>query len=324
MRRCARGKLPGAWVNIVTAVAALLIATPVFAVPVRWTLNGVTFDDGGMATGSFDFDADSSTLSNWNIGVSGGNTGSFPVLTYSTADASSEYYLFTGNTTHTIQFDLSSSDRQLRLTPVSDLTNAGGTVAIDLATAFGGSGGVECFNCSPFRLINAGSFSGVAPATISKAFGDALMRLGTPITLTLTIGNPNATAALTGISVTDTLPAGMVVSQLASNNTCGGTLTAVGDSVSLSGGSLPPGGSCTVTVLVVGTTVGPKDNTMGPITSNEAGAGGTASASTIVNALTTAPVVSLWGLAGLVLLLGAVAWLSLWRPRLRAPDVHVG
>lgn len=163
MRGRAGGKQPGAWMNILTAVLALLFATRVFAVPIIWTLNGVTFDDGGMATGSFDFDADTSTLLNWDISVSGGNTGSFPALTYSTANASSSYYVGMGNSTHTIQFNLSSSNREVRLTPVSDLTNAGGTVALDLATAGGGSGGVECFNCSPFRLINAGSLSGVAP-----------------------------------------------------------------------------------------------------------------------------------------------------------------
>jgi hypothetical protein len=40
-------------------LAAALLATPLVAqaIPVTWTLSGVTFGDGGTASGSFDFDA---------------------------------------------------------------------------------------------------------------------------------------------------------------------------------------------------------------------------------------------------------------------------
>ena len=42
------------------------------AEPFLWTLNGVTFDDGGAATGSFIFDADTNTYSAINITTTAG------------------------------------------------------------------------------------------------------------------------------------------------------------------------------------------------------------------------------------------------------------
>jgi hypothetical protein len=64
----------------------LFSATQADAVPLTWNLSGVTFLDGGTATGSFTFDADAATagvLSAPIITVTGGATGVFPPLTYS-------------------------------------------------------------------------------------------------------------------------------------------------------------------------------------------------------------------------------------------------
>ena len=132
----------------------------------------------------------------------------------------------------------------------------------------------------------------VAPPTIAKAFGAASIVVSGTTTLTLTLTNPNAASALSGVGFTDTLPAGLVVATpngLAS--TCGGTATALAGSgsVVLANGGLAASGSCTITVSVSGATVGTKNNVTGAVTSAEGGAGGTAAASLVVVA---PPVVS--------------------------------
>lgn len=43
------------------------------ATPVKWTLSGVTFDDGGTASGSFVYDEDTNTYSAVNVTTSGGS-----------------------------------------------------------------------------------------------------------------------------------------------------------------------------------------------------------------------------------------------------------
>jgi hypothetical protein len=58
----------------VTLLSALTVAgasLPARAVGLTWTLNDVKFDDGGTATGTFDYDADTDTLNNLDIEVTG-------------------------------------------------------------------------------------------------------------------------------------------------------------------------------------------------------------------------------------------------------------
>src|SRR6185295_1846198 len=102
--------------------------------------------------------------------------------------------------------------------------------------------------------------------------------------LTFTITNPNTSLALTGIAFTDNLPAGLVVATPNGlSNTCGGTVTAVAGSgtISLSGGTIAQSASCTISVNVQGTTAGPKTNSV-QVTSTEGGTGNTSTASITV------------------------------------------
>lgn len=107
---------------------------------------------------------------------------------------------------------------------------------------------------------------------IAKSFSPASIGTGNSSTLTFTLTNNNATAA-TGISFTDTYPAGLVNSTGVVGGTCTGvttTATAGGGSFNVTGGTIPGGapGSCTITVDVTGP-VGTYNNTSGGVTSNE-------------------------------------------------------
>ncbi len=136
--------------------SALVMAQTNFASTVNWSLNGVRFSDGATAAGSFDWDADSQTLSNWDISTTSGTLSAF---TYSSTDSTAGAYLQVAGYQKEYLFMANGSTRQLRLTPVTALTDAGGTVAVNLNTWGGGSGAVECFNCSPYRPVVSGSFT---------------------------------------------------------------------------------------------------------------------------------------------------------------------
>ncbi len=129
----------------------------------------------------------------------------------------------------------------------------------------------------------------IAPPSLAKGFGVASVPLGLATRLTLSVTNPAGnTVPLTGVRFDDVFPAGLVVATpngLASS--CAGTiLGAAGSaSVGLSDATLPVGGSCEVSVDVVGTSLGLKNNVTEVVTSVNGGDGNSASASLDVTGL---------------------------------------
>ncbi|HZP66698.1 MAG TPA: DUF11 domain-containing protein [Rudaea sp.] len=127
----------------------------------------------------------------------------------------------------------------------------------------------------------------VAPPSIAKSFAPTAIAPSGVSTLTLTLVNPAAnTVALTGVAVTDGLPAGMTVaSPNGLNNTCGGTATATSGSatVSLSGGTLAVNGTCALSLAVTAATSGSYVNTTSAVSSTNGGTGNTATATLTVN-----------------------------------------
>jgi hypothetical protein len=122
------------------------------------------------------------------------------------------------------------------------------------------------------------------PPTLTKAFGAASILLNASTSLTFTISNPSATQSFTGVAFADALPAGLLVATPNSlTNSCGGTVTAAAGSgsVSLSGGTLAANGSCTISLNVTGVLAGVQDNTTGPISTTESGAGATSNTASI-------------------------------------------
>jgi hypothetical protein len=149
------------------------------------------------------------------------------------------------------------------LTPVGVCTisvNITGTVdnnytnSVQILSTDAGNGNTSSANLT---VIN--------PPTIAKAFGAATIPLNGTTSLTFTLSSTNQNLTLNGVAFTDNLPAGLVVATPNNlNTTCSGTATAVAgsSSVSLSGASLAPGASCTVSVNVQGTTAGLKNNSV--------------------------------------------------------------
>jgi len=125
----------------------------------------------------------------------------------------------------------------------------------------------------------------VGPPTISKAFTPTSIAVGGISTLSLTITNPNPGTALAGVAVSDTLPAGVqVASSPNASNSCNGTLTgatAGSGAISLSGGSIPAGLTCNISVDVTATSGGAKDNTTGAVSSTNGGTGATSNTATL-------------------------------------------
>jgi uncharacterized repeat protein (TIGR01451 family) len=99
---------------------------------------------------------------------------------------------------------------------------------------------------------------------------------------TVEVANPNATTTLTGVSVTDTLPPGLVAIQPGSGSVCGGTSTVTANSISLTNATVGPDIVCAVSALVQGTTAGTKVNTTTAPTSTNGGTGTAASATLVV------------------------------------------
>jgi len=107
-------------------------------------------------------------------------------------------------------------------------------------------------------------YLGLVLPTISKSFSPATIAEGGTSLLTITLSNSN-TVALTGASLTDTYPSGVVNAAVPNPaTTCaGGTAsTPSADSVAISGGTIPASGSCTVTVTVTAADPGSYLNTI--------------------------------------------------------------
>ena len=74
--------------SIALGIGLLLVALPLpsYASTILWTLSGVTFDDGGSASGTFETDSATGGVTSFNITTALGNT-----LTGATYDATTSY-----------------------------------------------------------------------------------------------------------------------------------------------------------------------------------------------------------------------------------------
>lgn len=127
-------------------------------------------------------------------------------------------------------------------------------------------------NTTPSGVATA-SITGILPPGIAKQFAPNPILAGTATTLTFTITNPNVSLPQTGVAFTDTFPVApgaMVVAPApaATTSGCGSPTFAPSPgsgSITFSGGTIAPGGTCIVTVNVVAPVAGSYLNTTGPV-----------------------------------------------------------
>jgi len=194
-----------AFVRAFVAFLLLFVGANASAVPVIWTLEGVTFVDGGTASGWFVFDADlpgdQQAITDFSISVDGGDTATFPPITYVSANAYGNV-VDQGAGDYGAIFSLSApgETRGIRIPAVSPLTNAGGTLAINPA----GAGAGECYNCGPQRSFSGGNLVGSPVVTITSAATTTFV-LSQPGSFTVTATGAPPPA----ISVAGALPPGI-------------------------------------------------------------------------------------------------------------------
>jgi uncharacterized repeat protein (TIGR01451 family) len=127
----------------------------------------------------------------------------------------------------------------------------------------------------------------ILPPTIAKTFLTNPILPGGTTSLRFTLTNPNAGTAIGSAGFADSLPNNITVAATPNiSNTCGGTVTAVAGSASISlntNGTVPAVGSCTVSVDVTGTVPGIYQNTTGQV-EGDTGTGNRASDSLTIMA----------------------------------------
>jgi hypothetical protein len=154
--------------NLLASVAFTLAvtggATAASAASLLWTLSGVTFDDGGTASGTFTTDTGTGLVTGFNfIATTAGST--LGAFTYDNSNS----YLYANNFFTANSFILAENpldgqiDRYIELAFIDPLINGG----VDpLAVGAFPVGSYECNNCTPTRYVTGGLASAVPePAT---------------------------------------------------------------------------------------------------------------------------------------------------------------
>ena len=148
------------------------------------------------------------------------------------------------------------------------------------------------------------------PLTMSKSFNPSTVTVGGTgtTTMTVTITNPNA-FTVSGISFSDTYPAGLVPDQVGAYTCSAGSAVFTGSGWALNNVTLGAGASCNVPMLMHATITGPITNTTSQVTGTGVPPGGPASATLNVIAAVAAgiPTLSGWMLIVFAMTIAAAA-----------------
>jgi LPXTG-site transpeptidase (sortase) family protein len=93
----------------------------------------------------------------------------------------------------------------------------------------------------------------------TKAYSPTSMLLGGTSQVTITLTNRSSTP-ITGVNFTDTLAPNLTVSGTPLTPQCGGAISNAANSVTLTGGTIPANGNCTIVFNVTSSTAGTYDN----------------------------------------------------------------
>jgi len=119
------------------------------------------------------------------------------------------------------------------------------------ATATGPAGSFQSQDFSATLQVRA-----PVNVNVGKAFSPTSVPAGAVATLTITIANPSAVIPLTGVTISDTLPAGLTVASGPNFSASCGPATSTGSAtqVAMSGATIAPGATCTITTVVTAPT----------------------------------------------------------------------
>jgi uncharacterized repeat protein (TIGR01451 family) len=171
------------------------------------------------------------------------------------------------------------------LTGGSIAANSSCTITADVTSSVAGSYSNTTTGVSSTETGGAGTVSNTAvlkvltTPTISKAFLPTAIPTGGASTLTLTISNPNG-LALSGLALTDTFPANLVVAPTPNIT-----------SINLAGGTVAANTSCTLSVDVTSSIAGSYSNTADGVASTQTGAAGAVSNTVVLNVVDTPTIV---------------------------------
>jgi hypothetical protein len=145
------------------------------AIPVVWTLADAVFDDGGIATGSFTYGADTEIYSDINIVTTAGNQQPIPLY------PGASYGDLNTNTIpggHILIYETGTvTDYGLALYWQGGLSNAGGNIALEIGNTSGHSYEIYLSEFKQ-RFLTSGTISAIPIPGAVWLFGSALAGLG--------------------------------------------------------------------------------------------------------------------------------------------------
>ncbi len=144
-------------------------------------------------------------------------------------------------------------------------------ISIPVQAALTSAGGTATNTIPPNTLIADQPVTNYLAATANltvnraligaKAYSPLNILAGGTSTVTITLTN-RASTPLNVTTFTDTLPANLTVAAAPASPQCSGTVTNAANSVTLTGGTIPANGSCTIVFTVTSSTPGTYDNTV--------------------------------------------------------------
>lgn len=166
------------------------------ATPVVWYLSGVTFDDGGTASGSFTYDADTTTYSAISISTTAGSTittGNSYDITQAALGCGTPEVVCLLNSVDGPDY---AGDLGITIAHVgTPLTNAGGTIALTFAREYTCANSACSTVAAPLRLLDSGAITSNPAAPTYSVGGNVTGLTGTGLALQNNGGDTLAVAA---------------------------------------------------------------------------------------------------------------------------------
>ncbi len=181
-------------------------------------------------------------------------------------------------------------DNKVTMASGTAIPSGGCTIVVDVTATESGDytntlavGALATTTAGSNRVAASDTLTVFARPTVEKTFSPKTILPGGVSTLTMTLGNPNATSITTNGTFSDTLPNGMTLASAPKTTgiPCLGVTGTLGaGSISMASGTVIPSGGCTIVVDVTATIAADYTNTIAAGVLNTATAGSNALAAT--------------------------------------------